>query len=85
MSYDKLTAFVPAHKQAHPEHKPGQIVNPLGFVDTTLSPKKLVSEKQKLTFDEWFLSYIGMPFEDWDANLQEDDMRACWRAAQENV
>ena len=42
-----LTAFVPAHKQTNPEHKPGQVVfspepgpntaiNPLGFVDKTL-------------------------------------------------
>jgi len=34
-----LTAFVPAHKQTNPEHKPGQQVNPvnpLGFVDKTL-------------------------------------------------
>lgn len=43
-----------------------------------------VNAEKKLTFDEWLLWYIGMPFEDWDNNLQEDDMRACWKAAQEN-
>ena len=31
-----LTAFVPAHKQTNPQHAPGQVVNPLGFVDKTL-------------------------------------------------
>lgn len=31
-----LTAFVPAHKQTNSEHVPGQVVNPLGFVDQTL-------------------------------------------------
>lgn len=94
MSYDKLTAFVPAHKQAHPEHKPGQIVfspepgpntviNPLGFVDTTLSPKKL-------SFDGWYEEQGWKDFHAGIMSLDDADstrylMYMAWCAGQVNV
>lgn len=35
-----------------------------------------------LQFDQWFLEYLGVPFEDWDNNLGEDDMKAAFKAGQ---
>lgn len=91
-----LTAFVPAHKQTNPEHKPGQQVNPvnpLGFVDKTLGDyirrkdgidkafDAVAAEKKKLTFDEW----INNPYNWRMGDNQYDDLLALWNAAQENV
>ena len=81
---------LPAHKNMI--DPPGQIINKdyaelevrtLGqYLDRKYPEDK--PDPKKLTFDEWFVNHIGMPFEDWDNNLQENDMRACWKAAQEN-
>lgn len=44
-----------------------------------------IKEEPKLTFEEWFIKHTNnIPFEDWDCNLGESDMKACWKAAQEN-
>jgi hypothetical protein len=68
----------PAHKQWDPKKRPGQIVN-----DVTLSDYYARKMKEKLTFREWFESRYGK-WDDFEGNLNDADMEACWNAAQEN-
>jgi hypothetical protein len=90
----KLKAFVPAHKQTDPEAKPGQIVNPLGFViDSKRKPMAATfnvvnAQKRKLTFNEWLDEYYP-PSErpdQWQAQFAYlQMMQDAWKAGQENV
>jgi hypothetical protein len=89
------TAFVPAHKQTNPEHKPGQQVNPLGFViqpsEQTLAEYinrvkrgdafDQVAREQHLTFDEWYAQNELATYD----KTEHDCMKMSWKAAQENA
>ena len=75
------------------ETPPGQVSWPpkrLGdVIEQTIKHEKLLEEqvKPKLSFDEWLYDRFGIEvdrFEDWDGNLQLEDLCSCWEAAQEN-
>lgn len=68
-------------------HKSGRndAVNPGASVKTDITlgdyiARKSEPPKKKLTFENWFYTYVRNKHEDLEMTLEE-----CWKAAQENV
>lgn len=71
------------HKVRNGEPLPGQIVNkvPENTLTDYLVNKELITDRKKLTFDEWWSSFYT---EVVDGSYTKRIARRAWKAAQEN-